>query len=162
MIILTEANYTEFRERYKDDVSFALISGFQSNVSLEKNKKNNITLRKIILKEGYDLIKVVGSYQESGNYYEYMIVFCNNSEYKSFIRFLIFLAKKYYQNSIVAVDPDRNIWEYATRQDSSVGAMGSKIKYDKFKNSSINELNRIIALYTKRTYSLDYIKRITD
>ena len=162
-MLLIEANYQEFRKRYEDGKPFALISAFQGDLDVSLNKKNNITLRKKIKEQGYDMLRIIGSYQESDDYYENMIVFCDKPEnYKEFIRFLLFFAKRYYQNSIIVIDPEGNIWEYATRTNSTIGGVGSKRRYDKYLNASVNELDNLIAMFTKRTYELDSIRIVND
>ena len=161
--ILVEANYREFQSRYKDGVPFAIISAFQGNVSLSQNKSNNITLRKKIIEMGYDTIRVIGHYQETDGVYESMVVFCKDPQtYDEFLRFLIFFAKKYYQNSIIVVDKEKNIWEFATKQGSTVGAIGSKRRYDKFLNLSNTEFNNLLRMFVERTYFLDSIRVVND
>ena len=94
--LLLEANFTEFRNYYQTGIPFALISAFQGNVDVSQNKKNNITLRKKIMEQGYSMIKVSGKYIESDAYYENLIVFCNDvTKYKEFVRFLLFFGKHY-------------------------------------------------------------------
>lgn len=162
-MLLVEANYQEFRKRYESGKPFALISTFQGDLDVSMNKKNNITLRKKIREQGYDMLRVIGSYQESDEYYENMMVFCDKPEnYKEFIRFLLFFAKRYNQNSIIVVDPDNNIWEYATRTNSTVGGVGSKRRYDKYLNASPNELDNLIRMFATKTYELDMIRVVTD
>ncbi len=160
---ITEANYKEFRTRYKKGIPFALISGFKRDLDVAQNKKNNITLRSNISNQGYDMIRIIGRYRESGDYYENMIVFCDKAEnYKEFVRFLLFFGKRYYQNSVIIVDPDSNIWEYATRADSTVGGVGSKKRYEKFLGAATTEIDNLIDMFTIRTYELDNIKLVQD
>ena len=52
--LIVEANYTEFRKRYASGRPFALISGFQGDMDVSQNKKNNITLRKKMKDQGYE------------------------------------------------------------------------------------------------------------
>ena len=161
--LLLEANFTEFRNYYEKGIPFALISAFQGDVDVSQNKKNNVTLRKKIREQGYSMINISGKYVESDDYYENMIVFCNDSSrYKEFVRFLLFFGKHYYQNSIIVVDDDSNIWEYATRQNSTIGAIGTKKRYDKFLNKSNNEIENLVRMFTTRTYELDYVRLVTD
>lgn len=160
---LLETNFTEFRNNYKKGNAFAIISAFQGNVDVSKNKMNNIELRKKIILQGYKVINVIGRYQESDSYYENMIVFCDEPErYKEFVRFLLFFGKHYYQNSIIIVDTDSNIWEYSTRQNSTIGAVGTKRRYDKFLNMSNNEVEGLIRMFTRSTYELEFIRVVTD
>ena len=160
---LLETNFTEFRNNYKKGNAFAIISAFQGNVDVSKNKMNNIELRKKIISQGYKVINVIGRYQESDSYYENMIVFCDEPErYKEFVRFLLFFGKHYYQNSIIIVDTDSNIWEYSTRQNSTIGAVGTKRRYDKFLNMSNNEVEGLIRMFTRSTYELEFIRVVTD
>ena len=42
MELLIEANYTEFRKRYKKGLPFALISAFQGDLDVTQNKQNNV------------------------------------------------------------------------------------------------------------------------
>ena len=162
-MLLVEANYQEFRKRYENGRPFALISAFQGGLDVSLNKKNNITLRKKIKEQGYDMLRIIGSYQENDEYYENMIVFCDKPEnYQEFIRFLLFFGKRYYQNSIIVVDPENNIWEYATKTNSTVGGVGSKRRYDKYLNMSPNELDNLVKMYAHRTYELDMIRVVND
>lgn len=161
--LIVEANYTEFRKRYASGRPFALISGFQGDMDVSQNKKNNITLRKKMKDQGYEVIRVLGGYIESGSFYESMIVFCDKAEnYSEFIRFLMFFGKRYYQNSFFVVDPDNVIWEYSTRPDSTIGGVGKKVRYDKLLNGTPNELDALIEKYSKRTYQLNAIRVVTD
>lgn len=158
-----EANYQEFRKRYKTGVPFALISAFQGGLDISQNKKNNVVLRKKIREQGYDCLRIIGSYIEDNDYYESMLVFCDKPEnYKEFIRFLLFFGKRYYQNSFIVVDPEQNIWEYATKTDSTIGGVGSKKRYDKYMNASPSELDAIIYKFSMRTYELDAIRLVND
>lgn len=160
---ILEANFTEFRNRYERGKPFAIISAFQGGVDVSQNKKYNVELRKKIIEQGYQVIKIMGRYQESDSYYENMIVFCDDvTRYKDFVRFLIFFGKHYYQNSVIIVDADSNIWEYATRQNSTVGVIGTKRRYDKFLNMSNNEVENLIRMFTQRTYELEYVRIVTD
>lgn len=161
--LITEANYQEFRKRYEQGRPFALISAFQGGLDTSQNKQNNITLRKKIKEQGYDCLRVIGSYREADDYYESMLVFCDKPEnYKDFIRFLLFFGKRYYQNSFIVVDPEQNIWEYATRSDSTVGGIGSKKRYDKYLNAAPLELDAIIYRFSQRTYELEAIRLVND
>lgn len=163
MELLIEANYTEFRKRYKKGNPFALISAFQGDLDATQNKQNNVFLRSKIKAQGYDMIRLLGRYMESDGQYESMMVFCDNPDnYKDFVRFLLYFGKRYYQNSVIIVDADSNIWEYATRQGSSAGALGSKKRYDKNMNGSNSELDDLITQYTRRTYELEVIKVVND
>lgn len=163
MELLVEANYTEFRKRYKKGNPFALISAFQGDSDVTQNKQNNVFLRTKIKEQGYDMIRLLGRYMESDGQYESMMVFCDNPDnYKDFVRFLLYFGKRYYQNSVIIVDADSNIWEYATRQGSSAGALGSKKRYDKNMNGSNSELDDLITQYTRRTYELEAIKVVND
>ena len=163
MELLIEANYTEFRKRYKKGNPFALISAFQGDLDATQNKQNNVFLRTKIKAQGYDMIRLLGRYMESDGQYESMMVFCDNQDnYKDFVRFLLYFGKRYYQNSVIIVDADSNIWEYATRQGSSAGALGSKKRYDKNMNGSNSELDDLITQYTRRTYELEAIKVVND
>ena len=161
--LIVEANYQEFRKRYKKGLPFAIISAFQGDLDATQNKQNNVFLREKIKNQGYDMIRLMGRYIESDGTYESMIVFCDNAEnYKDFIRFLLYFGKRYYQNSVIVVDADSNIWEYATKNGSSAGAMGSKRRYDKNMNGSNSELDDLITQYTRRTYELEAIRVIND
>lgn len=161
--LLTEANYQEFRKRYEQGRPFALISAFQGGLDTSQNKKNNLALRSKIGAQGYDMLRIIGSYKESDDYYENMIVFCDKAEnYKEFVRFLLFFGKRYNQNSVIIVDPDSNIWEYATKTDSTVGGVGSKKRYDRYLNMSTTELDNLIGMFTRRTYELDFIRLVND
>ena len=163
MELLIEANYTEFRKRYKKGLPFALISAFQGDLDATQNKQNNVFLRSKIKSQGYDMIRFLGRYIESDGQYESMMVFCDNPDnYKDFVRFLLYFGKRYYQNSVIIVDADSNIWEYATKQGSSAGALGSKRRYDKNMNGSNSELDDLIVQYTRRTYELEAIKVVND
>lgn len=163
MELLIEANYTEFRKRYKKGNPFAFISAFQGDLDATQNKQNNVFLRSKIKSQGYDMIRLLGRYMESDGQYESMMVFCDNPDnYKDFVRFLLYFGKRYYQNSVIIVDADSNIWEYATRQGSSAGALGSKKRYDKNMNGSNSELDDLITQYTRRTYELEAIKVVND
>jgi hypothetical protein len=163
MELLIEANYTEFRKRYKKGNPFALISAFQGDLDATQNKQNNVFLRTKIKSQGYDMIRLLGRYMESDGQYESMMVFCDNPDnYKDFVRFLLYFGKRYYQNSVIIVDADSNIWEYATRQGSSAGALGSKKRYDKNMNGSNSELDDVITMYTRRTYELEAIRVVND
>jgi hypothetical protein len=163
MELLIEANYTEFRKRYKKGNPFALISAFQGDLDATQNKQNNVFLRTKIKAQGYDMIRLLGRYMESDGQYESMMVFCDNPDnYKDFVRFLLYFGKRYYQNSVIIVDADSNIWEYATRQGSSAGALGSKKRYDKNMNGSNSELDDVITMYTRRTYELEAIRVVND
>ena len=163
MELLIEANYTEFRKRYKKGNPFALISAFQGDLDATQNKQNNVFLRTKIKAQGYEMIRLLGRYMESDGQYESMMVFCDNPDnYKDFVRFLLYFGKRYYQNSVIIVDADSNIWEYATRQGSSAGALGSKKRYDKNMNGSNSELDDLISQYTRRTYELEAIKVVND
>lgn len=162
-MLLTEANYQEFRKRYEEGRPFALISAFQGGLDASTNKNNNVVLRKKIQQQGYDCLRVMGSYKEADDYYENMIVFCDKAEnYTEFVRFLLFFGKRYNQNSVIIIDPDKNIWEYATRTDSTVGGVGSKKRYDKYMNASTTELDALIERFTRRTYELDNIRLVND
>lgn len=161
--LILEANYTEFRKRWKKGLPFAFISAFQGDLDVSQNKANNVYLRKKIKEQGYDAIRFLGHYKETDGYYENMIVFSDKPEnYKEFIRFLIFFGKKYFQNSVLVVDAEQNIWEYATKQGSSAGALGSKRRYDKSMNGSNSELDDLLVQYTRRTYELDNIRVVQD
>lgn len=163
MELLIEANYTEFRKRYKKGLPFALISAFQGDLDVTQNKQNNVFLRSKIKSQGYDMIRLLGRYKESDGQYESMMVFCDSPDtYKDFVRFLLYFGKRYYQNSVIIVDADSNIWEYATKQGSSAGALGSKKRYDKNMNGSNSELDDLITQYTRRTYELEAIRVIND
>ena len=163
MELLIEANYTEFRKRYKKGNPFALISAFQGDLDATQNKQNNVFLRTKIKAQGYDMIRLLGRYMESDGQYESMMVFCDNPDnYKDFVRFLLYFGKRYYQNSVIIVDADSNIWEYATRQGSSAGALGSKKRYDKNMNGSNSELDDVITMYTRRTYEIEAIRVVKD
>lgn len=163
MELLIEANYTEFRKKYKKGNPFALISAFQGDLDATQNKQNNVFLRTKIKAQGYDMIRLLGRYMESDGQYESMMVFCDNPDnYKDFVRFLLYFGKRYYQNSVIIVDADSNIWEYATRQGSSAGALGSKKRYDKNMNGSNSELDDVITMYTRRTYELEAIRVVND
>ena len=81
---------------------------------------------------------------------------------RNFVRFLLYFGKRYYQNSVIIVDEDSNIWEYATKQGSSAGALGSKRRYDKNMNGSNSELDDVITMYTRRTYELEAIRVVND
>ena len=160
---LLETNFTEFRNNYKKGNAFAIISAFQGNVDVSKNKMNNIELRKKIISQGYKVINVIGRYQESDSYYENMIVFCDEPErYKEFVRFLLFFGKHYYQNSIILVDTDSNLRAYSTRQNSTSGAVGTKRRSDKFFTMSNNEVEGLIRMFTRSTYELEFIRVVTD
>jgi hypothetical protein len=159
--LIVEANYTEFRNRYEKGRPFALISAFQGDLDYSSNKKNNIFLRSKIKEQGYDQIRIQGHYQEDDQFHECMLVFCDG-DYKEFVRFLIFFGKRYFQNSVIVVDPDSNIWEYATKANSTIGGIGSKKRYDKFLNASNLELDAIITKFSRRTYELDYIRIVQD
>ena len=163
MELLIEANYTEFRKRYKKGLPFAFISAFQGDLDATQNKQNNVFLRSKIKSQGYDMIRLLGRYKESDGQYETMIVFCDSPDtYKDFVRFLLYFGKRYYQNSVIIVDEDSNIWEYATKQGSSAGALGSKRRYDKNMNGSNSELDDVITMYTRRTYELEAIRVVND
>ena len=161
--LIVEANYTEFRKRYKKGLPFAIISAYRGDLDASQNKQNNVFLREKIKNQGYDMIRLIGRYIESDGVYESMIVFSDNADnYKEFIRFLLYFGKRYFQNSVIVVDSDSNIWEYATRQGSSAGALGSKKRYDKNMNGSNSELDDILTMYTRRTYELEAIRVIND
>lgn len=161
--LILEANYTEFRKRWRMGLPFAFISAFRGDFDKSTNMKNNAFLRKKILEQGYDAIRLLGHYVESDGYYESMIVFSDSPErYKDFIRFLIFFGKRYCQNSVVVVDSEQNVWEYSTKQGSTAGGLGTKTRYEKSMNGSNSELDDLIRRYTRRTYELDNIRIIQD
>lgn len=159
-MILEEASYKEFMQRYKRDSSFAIISAYSGDVNISTNIANNKTLRRIIKDEGYEQLRVIGNYIEDNTPYESMIVFCpDNVEENTFLKFLLYFSRKYRQNGIIYVDKENNIWIYATRTNSTFGASGSRIRLDKFQ---VFDIKNLIELFTKRTYEVDAVKIVND
>lgn len=156
---IVEANHQEFYKRYKRGKPFAIISASRGNFTKTENKNNNMLLRKYIKKEGYDMIRVIGHYQEDDDYSECMVVFAEPEQEKDFIKFLLFFGRKYFQNSIILVDKDSNIWQYSTKQHGTMGAIGKKTRYDKFYFSNFDSL---IDMYCRKTYQMDAIRIIND
>lgn len=159
-MILEEASYKEFMQRYKKGKPLAIISAFQGDIAKTTNIANNKTLRRKITDEGYDQLRVIGKYAEDDAPLESMIVFCYDVDKENdFLRFLLYFARKYRQNGIVFVDSDNNIWIYATKPDSTYGASGSRIRLDKFQ---VFDIKNIIDFFAKRSYEVDAVKIVND
>lgn len=159
-MILENASYKEFMQRYERGMAFALISAYRGDMNYATNVANNKTLRRIIKDEGYDQLRILGGYIEDKSSYEAMIVFCpEGCEENEFLKFLLYFSRKYQQNGIIYVDKENNIWLYSTRTDSSFGASGSRMRLDKFQ---VFDIKNLIEMYTRRTYEVDAIKIVND
>lgn len=159
MELILEASYKEFMKRYQKGYPFALISAYRGDIDKNTNIANNKILRKAMQDEGYDVIRVLGHYQENDDNLETMIAFSSPENEENFLRFLIYFGKKFYQNGIIFVDSSNNIWIYSTKQDSTYGSIGSRKRLDKFQFFDIDEL---IQLFSKRTYNVDAVKIVND
>ena len=111
-MLLLEASYKEFFQRYEKDKPFALISASQGDLPESTNQANNKILRRKIADEGYDQVRVIGKYPESNAEFESMIVFCG----------------------------ENIIWKFPTRTNSTWGGIGSKIRLDKFYMFDVEKL----------------------
>ena len=158
-MIIEAASYKEFHQRYEKGRPFAIISAWQGGLSFSSNLSATKVLRQKISDQGYEQIRIIGRYLESDEDTESMIVFGEPGKDDDFLRFLIFFAKKYRQNQVTFVDSKSLIWHYATRSDSTIGAIGSKIRVDKFQPFDISNL---ITAYSKRTFDVEMVRVIND
>ena len=158
-MLLLEASYKEFFQRYEKDMPFGIISASQGDLPESTNQANNKILRRKIADEGYDQVRVIGKYPESNAEFESMIVFCGDKDEKEFVRFLLFFAKKYEQNGIIYVDSENIIWKFPTRTNSTWGGIGSKIRLDKF---YMFDVEKLIDDFSKRTYEVEKVRVVTD
>ena len=159
-LILEEASYREFYNRYKKGNPFAIISVYQGTKPLDINLANSKIFRRKIFDNGYDQIKVLGKFLEDEYPVELMIVFSPKEREHEFIRFILFFAKKYNQNGITIVDNNSDIWLYSTKQNSTLGSIGTKhILGNKFQQFLID---RLITDQMFRTFEIEKVKQVTD
>lgn len=159
-LLLEEASYREFYKRYKQGNPFAIISAYQGTKTLDINRANTKSLRKKIFDNGYDQIKIVGKYIQDDYPLESMIVFSSPEREHEFIRFMIFFGKKYHQNCITIVDNNSNIWLYSTKQNSTIGAIGTKRLVSN--NFQMFDIDVFIMNHLSRTFEIKEIKLVTD
>lgn len=159
-LIVEAASYAEFYKRYTDGKAFAIISVYQGDKTTSINDANTKSFRTKVSNMGYDYIRVMGKYAEDESPNEFTVVFCNETDVKDFIRFILFFAKKYHQNSVTIIDEDSNIWIYSTKTDGTYGGTGTKyLQSGKFQRYEIEDL---ILRQFKRTFEVNQIKVSVD
>ena len=159
MELILEASYREFMKLYRKGYPFAIISAFRGDLDKKTNVGNNKTLRKYIASEGYSMLRVSAHYEEDYSYQESMIVFYTPDKESEFLRFVLYFGKKFYQNGIVFVDSNSDIWLYSTRSNSTYGSSGSRLKLDKF---IFSDIDKLLDTFSRRTYEVDSVRIITD
>lgn len=160
MLLLEEASYREFYKRYSQGNPFAIISAYQGTKTLDINSANSKSLRRKIFDNGYDQVKIVGKYIQDDYPVEAMIVFGKSETEHDFLRFIIYFGKKYHQNAITIVDNLSNIWLYSTKQNSTIGGIGTKILLSN--NFQPFDINWLIIEHLKRSFIIKGIKLVTD
>ena len=159
-LILEEASYREFYKKYTEGNPFAIISAYQGTKTLDINRANTKSLRKAIFDNGYDQVKIIGKYIQDDYPLEAMIAFSPSDKEHEFIRFMIFFGKKYHQNGITIVDNNSNIWLYSTKQNSTIGTIGTKRLVSN--NFQMFDIDSLIKNHLKRTFEIEGIKLVTD
>ncbi len=161
-ILITEGSAYEFYKRYDEFQGrrFFINSAFQGNLPYSANRSNSVLLRTKMKSFGFDVVRVLGTYKELKADIECNVGFVpKDMDEQEMLRFLFYYGKWFNQNGFFYTDSDDIVWVISTRQDSTFGGYGHKMRWKKFlKQDFVSLVSKFCAL----TYVFDTVKIVTD
>lgn len=130
------------------DKAMLFISADRSENDKSTNNKNFKELQRNVRAANFGFNKLKGGYVEIDDTTKKekevkgensLVVYANKDEEETLKKLGIQLGKKYKQDSILFVDTDKNVYMIATRDDSSIGTIGSTKKFGDFKVSGMSK-----------------------
>lgn len=161
-IIISESSAYEFYKRYEEFQGrrFVINSAFQGNLDYNINKANIKLLRRKMISFGFEVLRCIGKYAENLADIECNVgFFPKDVEEQEVIRFLFYYGKWFNQNGFFYTDNDDIIWIISTREDSTFGGYGRKIRVKKFLKKNFISL---ISKFCTLNYVFDKVKVIAD
>lgn len=159
---INEGSSYEFYKRFDEFKGrrFVINSAFQGNLSYTANRANMVLLRSKMRVFGFEVLRVLGNYSELDMDIECNVGFVpKDMDDQEAIRFLFYYGKWFNQNGFFYVDTDDIVWIYSTRQDSTFGGYGRKIRTKKFLKKDFPEL---VTKFCNLTYVYNGVKIVTD
>lgn len=131
---LLESSLSRIYQYIEDDKSFAVISAFRGDKSVEENNKNHIELKKDVRNLGLGFIEMRGGYLEEEGFVNEKSLFIPGISKKNAIA----LGVKFNQRGILFKDKD-GFFEIGTNKSSGIGNITAKfISGAGKKNMSMN------------------------
>lgn len=111
----------------------AVLTAYRNEKTKEENEKNNNFLKKFIKSAKFGFVRMEGGYVENTEGKEVDVtdeisfaIFTSKEREKELYNFVVSMGKKFEQDSILFVDKDKKAYWVSTREDSTVGPIGSK------------------------------------
>lgn len=135
---LLESGLNRLAQHLDNGEAMAIVSAFRSELPLSVNRENTERLRKMALTAGFGYVKSTGGYVEKVDdkdvavEEESTIIYAPKGLEKSLLTFAMGMGIKYNQDSILWVDTHGKAQWIATRNDSSIGKINSKLNLGSF------------------------------
>lgn len=135
---LLESGLNRLNQHLENGEAMAIVSAFRSDNSLSTNRENTEKLRKLALTAGFGYAKVVGGYVEEVDgkkipvEEDSTIIYAPKGLERSLLTFAMGMGIKFKQDSILWVSSKGEAQWIATRNDSTIGKINSRLKLGNF------------------------------
>lgn len=139
---LNEASLSRFYQHYQNKEPILFISADRSENDKTQNNKNFELLKRHIKLSGFGYNKIKGGYIENGKRIDSensLVIYASHDQEQELLDLGMSLGKYFKQDSIMFIDNNNNVYWISTRNDSSIGSIGTKKKLGKFKTNQIND-----------------------
>ena len=143
-----------------------MISANRSELGKSENRANTNTLKRYIKAANFGYNRVKGGYKEKtedGSMVEVeedsFLVYADKDKEKTLYKFGIALGKKFNQDSILFVSTEGKAQFVSTRQDSSLGPIGTKKNLGNF---SFNSISQYYTKIGKKSFTIQTITEGED
>lgn len=157
---VSEASLGRFYQHLNNpDNVIAIFTAYRNENPKSENEKNNSFLKKFIKNAKFGFVRMEGGYVEKTDGSEIDVtdeisfaIFTSKDREEELFNFATSMGKKYKQDSILFVDNSKDAYWVSTRDDSTVGPIGSKKHLGDF---HANKISSYFSKIGKKKFAFD-------